>query len=520
MRTKLLSTLLVLAAVGVVGLGATGAIAADTDADLVIEQPTYVDDEVEVESTANGTIYHVEGPEQRLEPQAFDNGDVQGHGINEGSGSLEFDEERDQWIFETEQAGTVELFWSVTETRDGGNVTETVEYTALLQVDNVDWVHRTADEDEAIQQQADNWNEISHQVRQVAGVEDDDRVMAILGTALSYWSFFESPFDEYIGQIIATVLTLVMTPGGLTVFGLFVAIPTIALFSLLRYRARTEKQFSEVDDIEREKARLSNEQAKKILSQCDLNEVMPDDLAAANRRLFGRDSWQTFRSILLLQSPVQIKGTILQLMGQVGYTAEIARDATGNIVDVAIVKDVVGSDPAGDAAADAAADGGTVEHKDLTALSNKDPDDLALIEQVDGDDLDLDIFDKPALLSPRDVDLPIDNRDVDDAELLEATDVRIPGDFETEEQMARCLGRLMEFVETHPEYTDQEGYVQDGADLLSYLAEMNTVMAHQADFPPAHVYRRLMVWIANETEAEAKLEEEIDSLDELGIGGV
>lgn len=510
------------------GLGAAEVATDEQQADLHIEQPAYVDGEVEVESTGNGTIYHVEGGEQRIRLLNADHGDVVSVGVADGSGDIEYDEERDLFEFETTDEGTTEVFFVVEETVnrtvEEGNVTVTREeteqtrYSAILRVENVEWVHRTVDEEEELQEDASNWQEVRTEVQRVADVEDDDEIMSVIGTSLSYYVFAQDGFGPLIGQIQATILTLVLTPGGLVVLSILLGIPAISLYSLLRYRNKREKQFADVEDIEREKARLADEKTKQILSQCDLNEIMPDDLAAANRKLFGRDVWQTWRSILLLQSPTQVKGTILQLMGQVGYQAEVKRDSTGQLREVTIIRDAF-IDP-DEQPGEVAADGGMeITHRDLTTLSNEDPDDLELIEMVDGEDLDLDIFDRPDQLDPSKVSLPIDNRDVEDADLIQAVQPEIPGDFSSEEQMAECIGEIIQFVETHPTYTDEEGYVDDGVDLLSYLAEMNTVMAHEADFPAAYSYRRFYTWIADEMDPEGKLDEHLQEIDREGPGG-
>ena len=519
MTRKILTAVAALLMVSSLATGAAAGATDTVDADIIIDQPEFVDDGVEVNQTGDGPVHRVTGSSFDIWLTSANHSAIQRWGVSEGSGDIQYDEARDHWTFEPAGNGTMVLYWIEQSERQRtvqtGNGTEqqtetvTIRHEATIRVDDTSWVHRPAAEDRDLQRSADNWSALESEIsREFPDRETDE----VISSALSKEMFFGDAFDSYFADMQAVILMLVLRPGGLTLLGLFVGTSLLATYSGLRYKNRAQKQLREERQLEEEKRDVQIDKTKQIIQQCDYNDIFPDDTARALRELLGSNPWVGFKQYLQVRSPQKIKATMLQLMGQVGYEGRVERSADGEVVAAWVVTDE---------ADDVATDGGgtTVESVDLTKLDDGKPDHRAIIDAIPGSDIDERIFDSPQDLDPQQVDLPIDNRDIEDAELLQELQPRFPDDFENEQHMAECLAELMAFVENHPHYTDADGDVREGMDLLSFMAEIDTVLADQADFPVATTLRKQLYWIADDMDVEGKLDEEMQTIADDGIGG-
>jgi len=469
--------------------GIAPVMAAGEQANLSIVQPDYVDGSVTTDTADDEIIYGVKGPRQLITFESAPNATVSDFGIAEGSGSLDYQASTDLYIFIPDGNGSTTLFWVANGTR----------YEAVIQTESVDWVHRSSTADQSLNEQAEKYQQIESEVEQMAPDSETDDVIS---SALTYWKFFDSPFSSLIQDMRGTLAIMFLRPGGLIITGFFLAIALLGVASGARYRNRTQKQLADIGDIEIEKSEAYLKKAKRILSNTDYNEFLPDDAARAMRETLGRNPWIGFKNYLLLRSPVHVKGVVLQMMGAVGYQGRYRRGYDGQITEAWVERD------------DVSTDGDGVERMDLSALDYDNIDHRDYVQAVPSDQLDYSVFQED--IGPDDVSFPISNRQVDDAELLEELNPHFPDDFEDEEHLARALGSMVEFVCDH-DHTDAWGLPHRELDLLSFLAEMDSVLADEADFPVGHVHRRMLVYIADNMEREDEVTETVERLEEDGV---
>lgn len=507
--TKAARVVLVVALVLGSVMGAVGGVGAQSStepADLTIVQPEYVDSSVETEMSDGDRIYRVTGPRHLLSLNTVDHDNVTAYGIAEGQGEFTYDRGLDAYVYKPAGNGTTTLYWTTTE--QDGNAAVTQRYEASIQADRTDWVHRTGAEDDALREKASKFDEIANEVEHVApGVSVDKAI----SDALTYYRFFDSPFSTLFNDMRGVLLMMALRPGGWIIGGFFLGIALLGVASGARYRNRTQKQLRDIGDIETEKTEAYLKKAQRILSNCDYNDFLPDDAARAMRDLLGRNPWIGFKNYLLMRSPTHVKGLVLQMMAQIGYEGRVTRTPDGGIKDAWVERP---GDQDGEEGA-AAADGGLEpETVDLSALRPESDTDRAFINHVPGEQLDFDVF--QADIDPDAVEYPISNREVDDAELLDELNPHFPDDFEDEEHLARALGEVVEYV-VHHDHTDEWGRSDRELDLLSFLSEMDSVLADEADFPLGHVQRRMLVYIADNMDSEAEMTETVDRLETEGV---
>lgn len=506
LRVALVAILVLGSVIGAVGGAAAQAETGAEPADLHIVQPEYVDGNVETDMSGGDRIYRVTGPRHVITLRNVDHQNVTAYGVSDGNGEFNYDQQLDAYTFEPTGNGTTTLYWTAEE--QDGNVTTTQRYEASIQADRTDWVHRTGSEDAALREKASKFDEIASEVEHVApGVSVDEAI----GDALTYYRFFDSPFSTLFNDMRGVLLMMALRPGGWIIGGFFLGIALLGVASGARYRNRTQKQLRDIGDIEVEKTEAYLKKAQRILSNCDYNDFLPDDAARAMRDLLGRNPWIGFKNYLLLRSPTHVKGLVLQMMAQIGYEGRVTRTPDGAIKDAWVEhprdEDGSGVTPAPDGGMD-------VEPVPLAELSPENDADREFINHVPGDELDFDVF--QADIDPDSVEFPISNRDVDDAQLLDELNPHFPDDFEDEEHLAEALGHVIEYVVNH-DHTDEWGRSERELDLLSFLSEMDSVLADEADFPLGHVQRRMLVYVAENMEKEAEMTETVNRLDREGV---
>lgn len=491
----------------------TAAVGAETQqrADLLIEQPSYIDSSVEIEQTKDTVVYRVRGGEHNIRLQNADHADVVSAGIEDGSGSLVYNAQSDAYEFDTEgKEGSTTLFWEVeqTETREvqeGNetvmrNETITVRYTAVIQAKDVDWAHRPVEADKELQTKANNWESVKQEAESLAPNQDTEEVIS---SAFTYFRFFDSPFSTFVADMRATLTLMFLRPGGWVITGIFLGVSLIGLAYGARYRNRTQKQFEDLADLQVEKDEAYLQKVRRIvLQQNDWNQFLPDDLSRSMRDFFGRNVWQGYKQYLQIRSPIHIKGVVLQMMAQIGYTGRVERDDAGDIVDAHVVDDT-------------RADGGTTgDRVDLARLDPDDAKDREFIAATPGNSLNEDVFN--ADIDMQAVDFGIGHREIDDSDLLDEINPDVPGDFEDEEQLAMILAELIQFVTEH-QHTDELGRPNRNMDIVSFLAEMDSVLADEADFALGQIQKRLLLKAAEEMDPGDDLQDTVDRVQTEGV---
>lgn len=510
-RLAALLALVVLAA----GLPAVGGAQSDLQwgderAQLTIEQPSYVDNSIEREETANRTIYRVNGPEQSIR-LSQSHADVVDYGILEGEGTLQYDSRSDAYRLSVDEAGSRVLYWDIEETRtvQSGNETReetvTVRHVATLSVSNVDWAHRPAEEDAAMQQDAQNWTAISATLNDRASVGQSPQ--DVFDNMVQIYDFAERPFSSFAADARGTIILMTTRPGGIAVTGTIIGLGTIAFVLTARRLRRKEEQLETVDDIEQARDQAHLEQARKNAQQVSLNDHFPDDLARSLRdRVGGNNLWAAWRHYSLIRSPTHAKGVTLQLMQQLGYRLRVHRGPGGGVEAAHVIHE--------DDQPDAAADGGTeVETVDPMGLSFDDADDRDVIAAVPFDELDREVYHSRAdEVDGSKVDLPIDPQEIEDSELVEALNPDFPGDFDDPEQMAELLADMLGYVVEHPVYTNEQGEVREEMDILAALTELDSLAADVAGAPVADMQRRILMLTVEEMDKGERLQDRVDEL--------
>lgn len=483
-------------------------------ADLDIRQPSYVDSPVERSTTSNRTTYEVSGPQMQIRLESVDHDNVTASGVLDGSGSLEYDEEVDAWVFDAEEeSGTRVVYFDVKETytvevSSGNNTTtetrsETVRHAATLSVEATNWNHRPAEVDEQLKKDAANWSSVAGTARRLS---DSDDVEATIEQAFEYYEFMTNPFASFGADARGTIM-MATRPGGLAVFGGILGLAAVILGGSLVRLHKRERQLSEAGDVDAARDDAYLDMAEEILQQRDWEDFLPEHLARHCRNYLGRNAYLGYKRYLLLRSPTHTKGLLLQLMGQVGYVGR-ARLEDGEVVEAHVVRDP-------DVDEDVAADGGAAT-VDLERLDAESEEDRRFVDLVPGGDLDVDVLHRPDELDLDAVEWPIDEREASDSEVLEAINPQFPDDYEDEEQLADTLGGLMKLVSTH-DFTDEEGRPRRSRDLLSFLSELDSVLTDEVDFPLAHVQRRMLFLAADRMDEEEELRDHVDRLGEEGL---
>lgn len=492
--TTLFVTLLLVGSLFTAAAGV--AVADDNRADLEIEQPEYIDVDVDVDRADNATIYHVQGDEQTIVFEDASPENVTDYGTLDGPGTLTATSDG-TYLFDPDGSeATTRIFF---DTDDGER------YVADIRTSNVEWAHMPIDE---YNEQQDELSTFESLKREAQGIVPGQDPIETIESGLSYAQFFDSPFSSLVQDMQGVLIMMFMTPGGLVIGGIILAVVVIMLARSYRYKNRTQKQFAELEEMQREMDEAWLQKARKILQQCDHNDLWPDHLARAVRDMLGNNVWVAFKEYSLIRSPTSVKGTTLQAMGQTGHVGRVEYDAGGNIVDARVVEDDREFEDV------PIADGGDVKEIDLAELSYDDDSDREIIEMIPAEDLDETVFDEDLDISA--ISFPVDNREVSDAQLLEELDPEFPGDFEDREQFARVLAELMQFVANH-EHSDDKGYVNGEKDLLSFLMEVDTILHDEADFPAAFTMQKELLAAAEHMDKGDRLNERVETAELDGV---
>lgn len=539
----------------------------DERAALDIHQPTWIDTDPTVDRRSNQTIYEVRGDRFEIALENVDHDHVEQARVVDGGADVEHDTDRDLWIVEPDGEGTVAIQWVAAEPviDDEGNETGEVErtqYAASLRVSDTEWEHLQVDELESVEQDAANWSAVEREAEQIA---PDRSTESVLSTGFGAAEFLISPFSSLTADIQGTLIMMTMRPGGLLVLGTFLSLIAITAAAGFRWRHRFQTQLGDHDRIQEELTDAWLQKARRVLQQCDWPDLFPDHVAQTMHDLWGPNVWQGFKNYQLLRSPTHTKGLWLQMMSQIGYSGVVHYDADGRVTKArALTPDQIeeiyggidvdggvegssrsdgdddGDDGDGgsrpdvvdvgdggfrwsDVDDDAATDGGVLETEEIGRVNFEhlrfdDPAHRAIIDAIPADDMDEAVFLPSIEIDPALLSLPIDNHDIDDAELVRILNPEVPGDFESYEEMARVHGTMLEFVTTHPAYTDAEGRVREEMDLLSFLSEMDSVLADKAEFATADIQRKMNYWIAEHMDADGKMEETLTDAFEEGVG--
>ena len=488
-------TLVVLAVLLVGALAAPVAAAASQPGDtaqrasLEIQQPHYIDSDVQVTRGANHTTYHVKGSYFEILPENFDSDDVINYGVMQEGATLSYDKTTGEYVLNTGgQSGTFTLYWVASQTTANENATNTtstsrVRYEARVQTETGELAHIPQSNVNQLREDAANWSEVTESFGDVGG---DAPVEEKLATALNWYQFSVNPFSALSGDFSGAVLILLLTNGGRLLLGLLILVPIATTAPvILKYRKLRERT-PELAELDTEKLKIWRDKRKQSLV-----EVTPHDLPLNGRtadnleHTLGENLWEIADSLQRLFDHSKLKRVYLQAMAQRGDTAAVARTTAGDIEEVTL-------NPSEDSDADA------------QALTDYDDEDFASIVSA----ADWGAVDASALQADIDLtelDTPISPTDVDD-DIVAELDVSFPEDFESREQFAECLYEVWKHIAKHG-YTTNDGYIKQERSLLNLFAVLSSVTAERYDYPVARNWRDLTQFMASEIDGNEQLRE-------------
>lgn len=239
-------------------------------ADLTVEQPSYVSEEVDRQSSGGTPVYIVRGDVQRLYPQGFDAANVTEFGLSSGSGELSYDEDLGRYTLDPNgETGSFEAYWvveettTVTEGNETTTETERVRHTAVIRVDDLATVTvMQPNEVESLESNADKWSDWNATVTEV-------RESSILGHRLSApqsnqdvmqsmvnaYLTLRSPTHLLDGGFTAAIIVIATTMGGIFLFLLLKVPDALALRKIYGdYFQRKSVEEQEGDLAERQEA--------------------------------------------------------------------------------------------------------------------------------------------------------------------------------------------------------------------------------------------------------------------------
>ena len=451
------------------GAAATAATAAqssgedrESPAELTIDQPHWVDDEVQVDTSGNYTTYKVTGEQLYITPDNFEESNVVDYGVQEDEGDLSRATNLDAYQFDATQDGTYYVYWivneeetheyTVEEQRGNETVTrtetetETVQhrYHAQIQVEETTATIISDQRHQELQNDAANWTAWEEQIYQISGEDADVEQKTQL--AANQLNLRENPLDALTGNFWHLGVIFVTSLGGIMWLLLFGAHERIVNRSLRKELNELRSTMPEMAELEDRLSELDRKEDMQSMATKRPAEWYDDPvLGKAATEAFGDNMlshWFSFSGVFSAVGGLRDR---IAAMSYAGYGAIITRD-DGEIVDARLVSTV--DEP------DVAADGGG----EVVALSElRENDELeAVSEAVDPfDDVLLD-FDYAECDADRDqwrteVDVP---EDLD--EMVEQLDVQLErygGDVET---FGQLLEDVVADVIQHPN-TDRNG---------------------------------------------------------------
>ncbi|EMA45228.1 hypothetical protein [Halobiforma nitratireducens] len=505
-----------------------GVATAETDttidgADLVVEQPSYVDDDVEHRSDGGTPVYIVDGEEHALYPQNFDSANVTGFGIDSGAGSLAADDDLERYVLDPEgETGSFELYWTVDreETVADGNETttetETTRYEAVVRVDDqATVVVSTPAEQQQLEEDAQEWRDWNATVTEVreAGVlghavfgapASNEEVMQ---TMVNRYLTLESPLHLLDGGLTAMAILGFTTLGGIA-FILFLKFPDAIIIRRIykELHKRRQREEAEGDLAARQEAEDLQNRLEKFANM-DHQDIPPitDHFARGIRNDVGAETPAEFFNLLLHTiPPARLKESRVRAMGQSGYVAQVETDADGDvatdggepaIVDATLVEADAVLEP----------DESVRDRDDLREITDPSETLLAAIDLTDDALLefplenpaeapfDLDAFDEP----PAELSLPdlVDEFGFDELTVAE----------DELEHAGRMLVELLTVVRNH-RLTDDEGRIKPVRYELENLFQFMQFADDVADVPLANEYRQMFERALEEYDRDDELE--------------
>ena len=461
-------------------------------ADLLVEQPTYVDNDLVRQSEDGVPVYVVEGSPIRLYPESFEGANVTEFGLRGEAGTLQYQSDFGRYQLSADETGSYRLYWEVEERvaveRNNETVvaTETQRYEAVVRIDGQVAVSvRETGEFERIQTNAQKWQDLNATLTDMRNadyiahrVDRPDNNEDLLQSSLSAYKTTRSPLFLLQGGFTAVFILLFTSAGGLAALIILKA-PDLAVVSRLRAEIRKRRGLEQLEgDVADRQEELDLQQRLQNVANWDWQDIpsVTDHEGVQLRKSVGVTPLDGLTGVLDRFMPDRLLADRVRAMDQAGYVAqEVGEDgpfsADGGH-DVRLVKavDVLESDQQ------------ISEREDLKSLS--DPPET-LLSRISDDDPARDEFDpRHHDIDPTEftngrgtMSLPelIDEFDVDDWA------------FEDDERLGEILVEFVEMLSRHP-VVDDDGSFDDGRLTAERLLQILQFADDRGDVPLADWY--------------------------------
>lgn len=411
------------------------------NADLTIDQPHYVGQDVSRQS-ANGTVvYEARGSELQIAPSNFDTGSVTEFAVATGPGDLSYDKQLGVYEFSPSEDGTYEVYWLVQEQRTVNGTTQqvTVRYAARIRVSGTDLQHVPAGTQSATDRAAANWSEFESAVKSERVAGEDANIDDVTQTAINLLRLKYHPLSALTGDFTGLLLALTLSLSGLVILLLATGAHLFSRYKDITERRRRQKLDRERVELEDELDAIDEHKRQSKLAGMDWNDIFDDATARAFRDHLGEtvlDGYLTIQNVLDVDTLVADR---LQAMA----------DTHVAVWDQRPTRTDGGTDTAGTGTAHLEPRGSVAEDADTADLA--DPAD-ELLAAIDFDDPELREFELAAAADHGDLGLDVDG-------LVENLDVDLRQDFEDRETFVQYLTEFLQTVVDH-EYTDEDGRVR------------------------------------------------------------
>ncbi|PCR88700.1 hypothetical protein CP557_21975 [Natrinema ejinorense] len=469
-------------------------------ADLVVEQPSYVSEDVDRQSSNGTPVYVVKGDVQQLYPQGFDAENVSEFGLTSGSGELSYDETLERYTLDPNgETGSFEAYWIVDREQtvtEGNNTTTTTEQTrheAVIRVDGLETVTvMEPTEVESLESNANKWTDWN-------GTVTDVRESSILGHRLSAPSSNEevmqamvnayltmrSPTHLLDGGFTAAVIIIATTLGGIFLFALLKVPDALALRKIYGdYFQRKSVEEQEGTLAERQESEDLKDRLNRF-ANWDWQDIpsVTDHEAVELREKVGETPLEGLLKFAWLFHEDTMKENRVRVMGSCGYVAQLAPETDGHV----------------------ATDGGETSLGRATLVRADDvlePDETV----ADRDDLRSLAVPSETLLAaipdddPELNDFPMDTAEFDLDDLAEPPEtLSLPEmieefdfsefAFEDNERIGRFMAEFAVAINNHP-ITDEDGHIDPARLRLEQLLQFFQAADDRFQIPLAKWYKQ------------------------------
>lgn len=504
------------AAVAVGGVSAQQA-GSETAAELVVEQPHYISEEVDQTRDNGTTMYSARGSELKLYPQNFESDNVINYGIENGNATLGFERQTGAFTLKPEGQGTYNLFFVVEKevqkqnatSNETTTVTEQQRYTTRVRVTGgTDLIHRDPGDIQEMRQDAANWREFNATLQQ-EGLIGGAGIEATLQEMINWYDLKKNPQEALTGNVVA-YLIIGTTSTAILVWIAFLgghAKIVRALRKRLHIFEAVEEDEGGAKEAIAEMEHLQNQQNAQNQSWQDLD-GFDDHIAGAFEEIFGPTVHDGAVEFFAAIQPRNIVSDRLQAMGQEGYVAvvdeSVAPDggnASPSIQSVRIVK----RDDVGDAPEDCIIDLKEADAEDIEDI-------VDALEWWDADVIWKDFDAVEAEFDAHEMDVTYESMDLDSlSEQLQA-DMR---HFRNEEAFGEYLREFLESIEGS-RFCDEDGSPDEIRYAMTHFLKLSQLLDDKFSWPAVSIYGEHVDRALLDFDPEAQAREVVDSVQRGG----